>query len=520
MNVNLITIDYLVLLCYVIALFAFGFYLNRKSASANADIFLGGRSLKWWQIGFSLFSANAGPSMLVGMASIGFSQGVVGSNFEWLAWIFLLLLAMFFLPHYLATRISTMPQFLMVRFGKRSYNFLVIYSLFSILVVWLGSALYAGGLIISQIFEWPLMRSVIIIALIASSFTTVGGLKAVVRTGIFQSIIIMVSSVIITYMAVKKIGGVAAFVNAVPDHYWRLFRPASDPEYSWPAVILGYPVVAVYYWCTDQTIVQKVLAAKNLKEGQYGSLFIAALKIIMPFIFIFPGIMCFVLYRDIAQPDNAYITLIKQLIPHGILGLCVAALIAALIDTVSSGLNSFSTVFTLDIIGRVTDLDENRKRNIGRWLTLVAAVLAVFVAFLFSHSGKGFFELSQGLVSILAPPLSVVFLSGILWKRANSRAAETVLYGGGFICILVGACHVLNLPYKGFWPHFLILSVYLFVALAVVMVLVTLLTKPGENKSLPSLLETNRKAGHQPRSVWLGWALLGIVMLFIYLLFQ
>jgi SSS family solute:Na+ symporter len=458
--------------------------------------------------------------MLVGLAGIGFSHGVVGSNFEWLAWIFLLLLAMFFLPHYLATKISTMPQFLMVRFGKRSYNFLVIYSLISILVVWLGSALYAGGLVISQIFNWPLMWSVSLIAVIAASFTTVGGLKAVVRTGIFQSIVIIVSSVIVTYMAIQKIGGVGAFVDSVPDHYWRLFRPASDPEYSWPAIILGYPVVAIYYWCTDQTIVQKVLAAKNLKEGQRGALFIATLKIVMPFIFIFPGIMCYVLYRDIAQPDNAYITLVKQLIPHGFLGLCVAALIAALIDTVSSGLNSFSTVFTLDVIGRITEIDDTRKRRIGRLITVIAAVLAVFVAFLFSHSGKGFFELSQGLVSILAPPLSVVFLSGVLWKRANSIAADIVLYAGGLICVLVGVCHVLNLPYKGFWPHFLLLSVYLFALLAVIMVVVTLLTKPDADKVLPSLLETNKKAGHQPRSIWLSWLLLAIVMIFIYLLFQ
>ncbi|OQP63923.1 hypothetical protein A3860_23635 [Niastella vici] len=519
MNVTLTTVDYLVVLGYVVALFIIGFLLIRKGASADADIFLGGRSLKWWQIGFSLFSANAGPMMLVGLASIGFSRGVVGSNFEWLAWIFLLLLAMFFLPHYLATRISTMPQFLLVRFGKRSYNFLVVYSLFSILVVWLGSALYAGGLIISQIFEWPLMRSVILIALMATSITTVGGLKAVVRTGVFQSIIIIVSSVILTYMALQKIGGVHAFVHAVPADYWPLFRSASDPEYSWLAVVLGYPVVAVYYWCTDQTIVQKVLAAKDLKQGQYGALFIAALKILMPFIFIFPGIMCFVLYKDIAQPDNAYITLVKQLLPHGFLGLCVAALIAALIDTVSSGLNSFSTVCTLDVISRLRAMDETRKRNTGKLLTLIGAVLAVLIAYLYSHSGKSFFELSQGLVSILAPPLSVVFLAGVLWKRANSMAADVVLYGGGSICMAVGVCHVLNLPYKGFWPHFLMLSVYLFVGLAVVMVLVTLFTKPGENKSLPSLLETNRKAGHQPRSVWLGWLLLAIVMLFIYLLF-
>ncbi|MCU7552554.1 sodium/solute symporter [Chitinophagaceae bacterium LB-8] len=520
MNVSLATLDYLVLLIYLVALFIIGFVLSKNKSQSGSDIFLGGRSLKWWQIGFSLFSANAGPMMLIGFASIGFSQGVVGSNFEWLAWIFLLLLAMFFLPHYLSTKVTTMPQFLLLRFGRPSYNFLVIYSLLSILVVWLGCALYAGGLIISQIFDWPLMSSVVLIGVIASSFTAIGGLKAVVRTGIFQSLIIILSSVILTYLALQKIGGVSNLANALPAHYWKLFRPASDPEYSWIAIIAGYPVVAIFYWCTDQTIVQKVLAAKSLKEGQYGAMFIAALKIIMPLIFIFPGIMCFVLYKDIAQPDNAYITLVKQLMPHGLLGLCIAALIAALIDTVSSGLNSFSTVFTLDVVARLMPMDENAKRRMGKWLTLLAAVLAIGIAFIYSKSGKGFFELSQGLVSILAPPLSVVFLAGVTWKRANSIAAEVVLYGGGLLCLAVGICHVLNYPSKEFWPHFLLLSVYLFLGLAAVMVVVSLLTKPNYERSLPSLIETNRKFGHSSKQVWLGWGLLALVMAGIYLVFS
>ncbi|MBV4357486.1 sodium:solute symporter family transporter [Pinibacter aurantiacus] len=518
MDITLALVDYLVLLLYLIALFFVGFYLNKKSS--DNDIFLGGRSLRWWQIGFSMFSANAGPMMLIGFAGIGFSQGVVGSNFEWLAWIFLLMLAMFFLPHYMSTKISTMPQFLQLRFGKRSYNFLVVYSLISILVVWLGSALYAGGLLISQIFNWPLMRAVVIIAIIATSFTAIGGLKAVVRTGIFQSIIIIVSSVVLTFLGISKIGGVGKLLHATPENYWKLFRPASDPEYSWVAVILGYPVVAIYYWCADQTIVQKVLAAKNIREGQLGAMFIAALKIIMPLIFIFPGIMCFVLFKDTAQPDNAYITLVKQLMPHGLLGLCIAALIAALIDTVSSGLNSFSTVFTLDVVAQFRELNDVQKRTIGKWVTVVAAFLAVLVAVLFSHSGKGFFELSQGLVSILAPPLSVVFLAGIMWKRVNSLAAEVVLYGGGLLCLVIGACHVMNYPYKGYWPHFLLLSFYIFAVLSIVIVVITLLSEKKENTALPSLVETNKKAGHQSRNVWARWALLGVVMGGIYFIFR
>src|SRR6185312_5428537 len=340
------------------------------------------------------------------------------------------------------------------------------------------------------------------------------------RTGIFQSLIIILSSIILTYLSLKKIGGVQQFIHGAPSSYWHLFRLASDPEYSWVAIILGYPVVAIFYWCTDQTIVQKVLAAKSIKEGQYGAFFVGALKIIMPFIFIFPGIMCFVLFKDTAQPDDAYITLVKQLMPHGLLGLCIAALIAALIDTVASALNSFSTVFTLDVVSRVRKLNERQSRFIGRVVTVAAAVLALFIAVLYSHSGKDFFDLSQGLVSILAPPLSVVFLAGAVWKRSNNVAAEVVLFGGGFICLILGACHVLNYPYKGYWPHFLLLSFYTFLFLAIVMIIVSLLTKPVSGKALPSIAETNRHIEYNSKRVWLFWGALASVMIIIYLIFN
>ena len=512
-------IDYLILGLYALVLFFVGFRFSKKGKNEE-DIFLGGRSLKWWQIGFSMFSANAGPMMLIGFAGIGFSHGIVGSNFELLAWIFLMLLSMVFLPYYLKAKISTIPQFLKIRFGNRSYNFLVIYSLISILVVWLGSALYAGGLLISGVFDCSLFTAIIIIAFVATSFTAIGGLKAVVRTGIFQSIIIIISSIVLTFLGFQKIGSIDALVNQTPESYWKLFLPASHPEYSWVSIVLGYPVVAIYYWCADQTIVQKMLAAKNLKEGQYGALFIGTLKIIMPIIFILPGVMCYVLFKDTAQPDTAYITMIKRLMPHGLLGLSIAALIAALIDTVSSSLNAFCTVFTLDVVPQFKPLNQKQQIKMGKWITIVAAIAGVGIAMLFSYSGKNFFELSQGLVSILSPPLAVVFLAGIIWKRVNSISVETVLYGGGFLCLVLGTCHVLNYPYKGYWPHFLLLSFYIFMALSVAIVVLTLITKPPVVQVQPSLLETKTQVADSSKPIWLRWLCLAVIMIFIYLLFN
>jgi len=385
-------------------------------------------------------------------------------------------------------------------------------------VVWLGSALYAGGLLISGIFGISLFTAIAVIAVIATSFTAIGGLKAVVRTGVFQSVIIIISSVILTFLGFQKIGSVDALVSQTPESYWKLFLPASNEAYSWVGILLGYPVVAIYYWCADQTIVQKVLAARDLKEGQYGAIFIGTLKVIMPIIFILPGIMCYVLFRDTA-PDNAYITMIKELMPHGLLGLSIAALIASLVDTVSSSLNSFCTVFTLDVVKQFKVLNREQQVRMGKWVTVVAAIVGVGIALLFSYSGKGFFDLTQGLVSILSPPLAVVFLWGIFWKRINGKAAEVVLYGGGFICLVLGACHVLNYPYEGYWPHFLMLSFYIFVALSVVIVAVTLLTKSEVKTEIPTLLDVKDKMGSST-SIWWTWAALATVMMAIYIYFN
>lgn len=512
-------VDYLVLGLYALVLLYVGFRFNKKEKDQQ-DLFLGGRSLKWWQIGFSIFGANAGPMMLIGFASIGFSHGIVASNFELLAWIFLMLLAMVFLPYYLRTKITTIPQFLMIRFGQRSYNFLIGYSLISILVVWLGSALYAGGLLISGIFGCSLFAAITIVAVISTSFTAIGGLKAVVRTGVFQSVVIIISSVVLTVLGFKEIGSVEAMVSQTPSSYWKLFLPASNSEYSWVGIVLGYPVVAIYYWCADQTIVQKVLAAKNLKQGQYGAVFVGVLKVIMPVIFILPGVMCYVLFRE-TSPDDAYLTMIKELMPHGLLGLSIAALIAALVDTVSSSLNSFCTVFTLDVVQQFKVLDRRQQVRTGRLVTVLAAVVGVGIAMFFSFSGKGFFDLTQGLVSILSPPLAVVFLWGIAWKRVNAMAAEIVLYGGGVVCLVLGSCHVLNFPYQGYWPHFLMLSFYIFLALSLLIVVLTYLDKGKETIAMPTLFETDHKIVEGGgRYIWLTWGALAIVMISIYIYFN
>lgn len=202
--------------------------------------------------------------------------------------------------------------------------------------------------------------------------------------------------------------------------------------------------------------------------------------------------------------------------PQGLRGLCIAALVASLIDTVSSALNSFSTVFTLDVVTQFVSLKTADKTRVGKWMTAAGAVLGGGIAVLFSYSDKSLFELTQGLVSILAPPLSVVFLGGIFWKRTHRLAAETVLFGGGFLCLVIGVCYVLNYPYKGFWPHFLLLSVYIFICLAIVMALITVTFKAPEKEQV-SFSFPAKTGSPMDKWLWAGWGALAFLMITIYI---
>ncbi len=520
MNVNLSILDLTVIGVYIVALLFIGLFVGiKEKITSSKDLFLGGGKLKWPAIGFSIFSTNVSPMMVVGTAGLAYSKGMVSANFEWLAWIFLMLMAMVFAPHYLNNKISTMPEFLKVRYGKNAYHFLSYYLLFSILFLWLGGALYVGGKIIAEIFSIHLAWSVIVIALLATSFTVLGGLKAIVRTDIFQSIIIIVGSIILIYMGMEKIGGFEKLYAKVPEDHWKLFL-TNDDKYSWYTIILGYPVVAIFYFCTDQMIVQKTLAAKNIEEGQKGAVFTSFLKMLMPLLFI-PGLLCVVLFPDI-EADNAYVTMVTNLLPSGLVGLIVAAMLAALINTVAAGFNSFSTIFTLELYKRkyphITPMQE---KKVGQYVILLCSVLAVGVAITFSFLGKEVFEITQSLMGFFAPPLSAVFLLGVLWKRATPKAGEITLIGGGILCLIVCLCYNLNIPKDFDKVPFMLLSFYLFAILSAVLVVSSYLTTPAPEKALPSLKESYANMGYSSsKKIWMLWLCICVMMICLYIYFN
>lgn len=520
---NLACLDYFIIILYLILLLGIGFWASKKSNQYGGDLFLGGRQLKWSNIGLSIWGTNIGPSMLIATTSLAYSTGLVGGNFSWLAFPILLVLARVFIPRYLHGRVHTTAEFISLRFNETTRDIVAIYSLLSILILWLGGTLYAGGIIISQMVDCPLWISVSLLMIVAMSFTITGGLTAVVYTDAFQMILLIVSSCVMLVLGIDAVGGVNVLLDSAPDYYWHMLLPASDEVYPWHALILGYPVLGIWFWCTDQTIVQRALGAKNVYHAQKGILLTAGLKILDTFIFVVPGIICFILFPYLKNPDEAFLTLAVNILPSGLLGLTISVILAALISTVDSGLNSLSTVFTLDIYKKKLNpsMSRSNERRLGQWVTFIGGLLAILLSILLDRVDKDLFGLLQSIIGYLAPPMSTVFLIGVLWRKATTIAANLTLIVGFVLCFCVAVVDLGGLSNYEFFPPYLLMSFYLFVFLSILMITVSWLTwKPTDQNKLISLKKIYRELRLSPYYLLGIWLLIAIIMGGLYLYFN
>ena len=515
-------IDFVVVGVYLLVLIGIGYWVSFvKAKDSDENLFLAGHSLGWSSIGLTMWGTNVGPSMLIASASIGYTTGIVAGNFAWYAFVFILLLAFVFAPRYLGAKVQTLPEFMGKRFGQSTRNILAWYTLATILISWLALTLFAGGILVGQILNLSLWVSVIILVLIAAFFTIAGGLKAIAYTNVFQMLLLIAVSLILTVVGVVKAGGPMAIFENTPGSYWNLLLPSDDPNYPWLAIVLGYPIMGVWFWCTDQSMVQSVLGAKSLKQGQMGANFTGWLKILDVALFIIPGITCFVLFPDLKDPDEAYMTMVTRLLPAGMTGMVMAVLIAALVSTIDSALNSLSTVFTMDIYIKKFKPEASQKQiiTIGRIVTVVGAVVAIFLTLAIdSIKGLNLFDVFQAILGFIAPPMSVVFLFGVLWKKTTRKAANFTLSAGTIFSMGTGIMYLWVFPKEqyDFWPHFLLLSFFIFVILAILAFVISYFDKKSEDQNTLDfgiIAKPDRKA-------WLPWILLIIVMVGLYILFN
>lgn len=523
---RLTTLDYAIVAAYLIILIVIGYQASfgkKKKSEENQTLFLANKSLGWSSIGFNMWGTNVGPSMLVACASIGFKTGIVAVNFEWYAFIFLMLLALVFAPRYIAAKVSTMPEFMGNRYGDSTRNILAWYALIKIQISWLSLGLFAGGVLVRQILGIPMWQSVIVLVAFAGLFAFAGGLKAIAKVNVFQMILLIVVSILLTVLGLNKAGGLSAVIHKVPSDYWHLLRPASDKDYPWPAILLGYPVAAVAFFCTDQAMVQSVLGARNLEQGQLGVNFIGWLKILSLPLFILTGILCFVLFPGLKDENLAYMTMVTNLFPPGLNGLVIVVLIAVLVGTIGSSLNSLSTVFTIDVYAeRINKKATNKDLiRVGRIVVVAGCLLAIGMAIAIdSIKGLKFFDVFQSVLGFIAPPLSVVFLLTVFWKRTTKLAVNFILSVGSAFSLGTGIVYLWVLPpdQYHFWPHYLLLSFYIFVVLFVAAIIISLLDKaPTVYKATAEELKEIAKP---TKKVKIAWTLLVVVMVILYIVFN
>jgi SSS family solute:Na+ symporter len=518
---KLTTVDYIIVAAYLLVLLYIGYRASFGQRKKGETLFLAGKSLNWYNIGFNMWGTNVGPSMLLAFASIGYATGIVAGNFEWYAFVFLFLLAMVFAPRYLASKVTTMPEFMGQRYGDGTRNILAYYALIKILISWLSLGLFAGGFLVRQIVGIPMWQSVIVLVLFAGLFAFAGGLKAIARVNVFQMSLLIVVSMLLCVLGIQKVGGINNLFHHAPSGYWNLIHPANDKSYPWIALLLGYPVSAVAFFCTDQAMVQSVLGARNLEQGQLGVSFIGWLKILSLPLFIVPGIVCFELYPHLSDPSLAYMTLVTNIFPAGLNGLVIVVLIAVLVGTIGSSLNALSTVFTTDIyVKRINPAASNQQIiKVGRITVFAGCLFAIMMAIAIdSIKGLNLFDVFQAVLGFIAPPLSVVFLLAVFWKRTTRRAVNFTLSWGSAISLGTGILYLWVFPASkyNFWPHYLLLSFYIFCLLMVLALGISLLQK----NPFYAKLEDKSTFPLTTKKVWTVWIALIIVMVSLYIFFN
>lgn len=440
------SLDWIVLGVYFLALIGVAVWVVLQKNNTTEDYFLAGRNVGWFVIGASIFASNIGSEHVVGLAGTGFESGAPMAHYELHAWI-VLLLGWLFLPFYIRSGAFTMPEFLEKRFDSRSRWFLSLFSLVAYILTKVSVTIYAGGIVVSELLGIPFWYGAIGIVIFTGIYTVIGGMKAVIYTETLQTVVLILGSVCITYLGLQEVGGWTQLRETViavsPDHF-NMWRPMNDPDFPWTGLLFGGTIVGIWYWCTDQYIVQRTLAAHNIKIGRRGAIFGAYLKLLPILIFLVPGIIAFALSIQnpevftIDKADKAFPMLVKYLLPVGLKGLVAGGLMAALMSSLASVFNSCSTIFTIDIYQKLKPNKSDKELlNTGRIATIFIVVLGIIWIPIMEKIGGGvMYQYLQNVQSYIAPPVTAVFLLGIIWKRVNSQAAITTLLAGLVLLIM------------------------------------------------------------------------------------
>src|SRR5256712_6006566 len=514
----LATVDLVIIGIYFAIVFGIGFYFSRKNRT-SADYFLASRNIGWFAIGASLCVSNISTEHFIGLAGSGATSGLAVGHFEWLACLMLLLLGWVFVPFYLRSNVFTMPEFLERRFNRNCATYLASISVIAYIFTKISVHLYAAAIVLERVVGWSPLTAAIILVVATGIYTVAGGLAAVIYTDLVQTLILLAGAIALTVIGMDKVGGFAGLRAAVPADYFHMMKPASDPNFPWTGIFFGAPILGIWYWCTDQVIVQRVLSARDEGHAKAGAIFAGFLKILPVFMLVLPGIIAKALFRDqLKSPDFAYPTLVLNLLPVGLVGLVMAALLAAVMGAMSSVFNSASTLVTLDFYKKLRpQASEKQLVNFGRIATGIMVLLGLLWVPFIGYISNQLYIYLQSVQAYISPPISACFILGILWPRLNGSGAIASLLTG----FVMGATRfVMELADRASgshysspaarWPidmNFLHYAIFMFIVCAVVLVGVSLMTPAPDRKRLAGLtfatvddkIETVAVGGPPPR---------------------
>jgi len=488
------SLDLSISILYILGILAIGLWAgisHRRKSKANAagEYFLAGKTLKWPAIGLALFATNISTVHLVSLAQSGFDSGLLNGNFEWMAAFTLILLSLFFVPFYIKSGVATLPDFLEKRYDRSSRDWLAVISVVSAIIIHIAFSMLAGGIVLKTLFGLNMYVSVIVICIITAIYTIIGGLKAVVVTESIQTVVLLAGAFIISYAAFNKMGGWEPMTDVLKNKgemdKLSMLRPHGDSSgMPWYTVFLGYPILGIWYWCADQTIVQRVLGAKDENHARVGPLFCGFIKILPVFIFVLPGLFAYTLVQtghlDVSSlgvddkgnvnSKGIYTLMITQLLPSGLIGVLVAALLSGLMSQVSGALNSISTMVSYDMYQRYRpEASDKQLIRIGKIAAGIALVFSLGLLPLLNRY-ESIFSGINDIIAHIAPPITCVFLLGVFWKGASAQSAKLTLWIGSVLGVAVFAIN--NIFPETLIGHipFMMMAFYLFCTCVIIQV--------------------------------------------------
>ncbi|KAL9655192.1 hypothetical protein ABK040_008967 [Willaertia magna] len=456
--------------------------------------FLADKNSQFWAIGASLYASNIGSEHIIGLMGSGASEGMAVGWYEWMAVFILFLLGYVFTPVYLKSKVFTTPEYIEKRFHPFIRSYLAFLSLIIYIFTKISVTLYAVSLVFGLLFKLNVWISCLIVLVSTGVYTVIGGLKAVIYTEVIQTVVLIVGTIVLTIISVNSVGGLSKLMELAPDKF-HLFKSIYDSDFPWIGVIFGVPILGIHYWLTDQVIVQRVLSAKNLGNAQSGTVIAAGLKITPMLFLVLPGIVAFTLYpKEInEQPDHAFILLTVSLLPTVIKGLIISSLLAAAMSSIASVFNSATTIFTMDIYHKIRkNASQHELVIVGKVSALLLVILSVLWVPFIQNMNNQVYLYTNAVCAYLAPPITSLFLIGLLWPGATSIGGITSLIIG----LIVGLVRfILEIFFKSspvitnyflfifVKLNFLVFAIGLFWLCAFIFVTVSLLTPQKYRKT-------------------------------------